>query len=85
MKKSLFLFIVLFLPLKVFAGYNMKEISNSRYVIYRAEDEEVLADITYSSRSWRLNCVNGVDFGSNNEKFDELDSAVQMAGKQCKI
>lgn len=74
-----------FIPVNAFAGYNMKEISNSRYVIYRAEDEEVLADITYSSRSWRLNCINGVDFGSNNETFDELDSAVQMAGKQCKI
>ena len=84
--KSVFLLLSLCLTVhNALAGYNMKEISNSRYVIYRAEGEEVLADITYSSRSWRLNCINGIDFGSNNETFDELDSAVQMAGKQCKI
>ena len=84
MKKSLFLFIVLFLPLKVFAGFNLGEISDTHYIIYD-DDDYKLANIKYVSRSWQLDCVNGVKFGSNNEKFDELDSAVQMAGKQCKI
>jgi hypothetical protein len=67
------------------AGFKLGEISDSRYVIYRAEDEEVLADITYSSRSWHLNCVNGVSFGSNNQKFDSRDMAINIAEQQCKI
>lgn len=83
--KFVFFLLSLLVTNNAFAGYNMKEISNSRYVIYRAEDEEVLADITYSSRSWHLNCVNGVSFGSNYQTFDSRDMAINIAGEQCKI
>ena len=85
MKKSLFLFIVLFLPWRAFAGYKLSEVSSSRYVIYRESDEGVLADIRFSNHDWHLNCVNGVLFGSNNQSFKERDMAINIAGEQCKI
>ena len=81
MKK--YIFLLFFMPVRAFAGFNLGEISDTHYIIY--DDDYKLANIKYVSRSWQLDCVNGVKFGSNNEKFDELDSAVQMAGKQCKI
>jgi hypothetical protein len=68
-----------------FASYNLSEISNSRYVIYRSEDEEVLAELTYSMNFWHVNCVNGVKFGSNNQSFKDRSTAISVSGEQCKI
>ena len=60
MKRSIIIFWLVYLICSnALAGYTLGEISDSHYVIYRAEDEEMLAEIKHSHRSWHLNCVNG--------------------------
>ncbi len=83
MKRNILL-LTLFLPLKVFAGFNLGEISTTHYIIYD-DDDYKLANIKYVSRSWQLDCVNGVKFGSNYQTFDSRDMAINIAGEQCKI
>ena len=83
MKRNILL-LTLLLSSNAFAGFNLGEISDTHYIIYDDEDFK-LANIKYVSRSWQLDCVNGVKFGSNYQTFNDRDMAINIAGEQCKI
>ena len=79
MKKSLFLFVVLFLPLKGFAGFEIHNLGNSSKNLYH--NGAKIAELRYSYR-WTVSCTNGTTWGSNHQTFDDYNEAVSVASDQ---